>query len=192
MQQKWEDYYKTRAYFRLEPHPALIPFADKCASKGYRKMLDLGCGTGADMLALAEKGFEVTGVEFSPSAASNAEDLLQSKGFSAKVYVDNLFDKVTTFAQGEFPAIIAINSLEYTDLEVFTTSINEITRLLDSKGLFLLVVSSKDSPLGELGETEQIFFSEEQLGEIVSKHFRILDFFVDGNSCYCLILEKVN
>lgn len=191
MQKAWEDYYKSHNYFHLEPHESLPNFVQECESRGINKVLDLGCGAGIEILQLAEKGFDVTGVDFSPAAASNAEDLLQSKGLAGKVYVDNLFDKVTSFGQGEFPAIIAVNSLEYSDIETFRSTITQVSRILSEKGLFLLVVSSRESKV-KLEVSEQLFFSEEELTTEVRKRFNILDFYRDETEGLVTILEKIS
>jgi len=193
MQQTWENFYKAHNYFHLEPHEVLPAFADKCEAKKIDNILDLGCGAGTNILYLSERGFKVTGVDFSPAAASNAEDLLQSKDLTGKIYVDNLFDKVTTFSAEEFSGVIAINSLEYTDLSTFTTTIAEVARILSPNGIFLLAVSSKDTkPEVVVPPFEQLFFSEEQLTEIVCKRFSILDFMEDNNDSLVLILEKIS
>lgn len=191
MQQTWEAYYKAHNYFHLEPHESLQGFANECEKRGVFKVLDLGCGPGVDMLYLAEKGFDVTGVDFSPAAATNAEDLLQSKGFSSKVYVDNLFDRVTSFQSGEFQAIMAINSLEYTDVDTFSDAITQVARILGPKGLFLLVVSSSSSKV-DVAVSEQIFFKEEDLTAQLVKRFNVLDFYQDESDCYVAILEKIS
>ncbi len=189
MQRAWEDHYRAHNFFRMEPHESLPGFMSECNKRQFSKVLDLGCGTGADMLALAEKGFEVTGVDFSPSAASNAEDLLQSKSLPGKVFVDNIFDVVTTYLPNEFPAIMAINALEYTDYTSFQTALWEIARILDDKGLFLLVVSSQDTKV-DLEIPEQLFFKQQQLTELLGKRFNILDFTRDKKQSYSILMEK--
>ncbi len=189
MQDNWEQFYKSKNYFHLEPHEALDSFAQKCEDRGINEILDLGCGAGNDLLFLAEKGFLVTGVDFSPSACANAEDLLQSKNLPGKVYIDNLFDKVTTFGPEEFPAVIAINALEYTDETTFHTVISDISRILSEKGLFFLVVSSENSKI-DLEMSEQLFFTAEQLEQIVQKRFNVLDFMQDSKENLVYFLEK--
>ena len=189
MQSTWEEHYKSHNYFHMEPHEFLPAFANKCKSKNLQKVLDLGCGSGADILYLAENGFDVTGVDFSPSAASNAEDLLQSKNLPGKVYVDNLFDKITSFAEAEFEAVIATNSLEYTDVDTFKTAIRQIRDTLISGGLFFLVFSSKESKIS-LQVEEQFFLDGDELTAIVKPHFNILDMSMDNNDSYVLFLEK--
>jgi cyclopropane fatty-acyl-phospholipid synthase-like methyltransferase len=189
MQQRWEEFYKSHNYFHLQPHEALESFSQKSRSRDFNKILDLGCGSGKDLLFLAKRGFNVQGVDFSPAAAANAEDLLQSENLPGKVYVDNLFDKVTNFEENEFDAVVAINSLQYTDIQIFKTTIAEVSRILRDNGLFLLVVSSPESKL-QLEVEEQIFFEEEKLTSIVTKRFSILDFGQDKDKNYVAILEK--
>lgn len=189
MQTAWENFYKAHNYFHLEPHEALPGLASKAEQLNFYKLLDLGCGAGHDLLFLAEKGFEVTGVDFSPAAATNAEDLLQSKGYEGKVYVDNLFDRITTFSQEEFQVITAINALEYTDKETFTSALEQILEILAPKGLFLLVVSSTETPIS-LEMPEQLFFSREEISGMVNQHFNILDLSKDKNHCLVLLLQK--
>jgi cyclopropane fatty-acyl-phospholipid synthase-like methyltransferase len=201
MQQKWEEHYKSHNYFHLEPHESLPGFVNKCKQGKAQSVLDLGCGAGADILYLAKRGFDVVGVDFSPSAAANAEDLLQAKGFEGKVFIDNLFDKVTNFEKGDFDAIIAINALEYTDINTFEDAMKQISRILEEGGLFLLVVPSEKSQKekskdekskSELEISEQLFFNEEKITEIVSKRFSILDFYADKKENFVILLEKKN
>lgn len=189
MQSAWEEFYKAHGYFHLEPHEALPGLVAKAEQLNFYKLLDLGCGAGHDLLYLAERGFEVTGVDFSPAAVANAEDLLQSKGFSGKVYVDNLFDKITTYTPGEFQVIIAINALEYTDRSTFESALEQIVDALAAQGLFLLVVSSKDSPIIQ-EVPEQLFFNQEELTSLAGQHFNILDVAKDKNQCLVLLLQR--
>lgn len=189
MQSIWEEHYRKHQYFRLEPHEYLAGFSSKCKERGITKVLDLGCGAGQDLAFLGEQGFKVEGVEFSPAAAANAEDLLQSKNIEGKVWVDNLFDKITNFGPEEFPAVIAVNSLEYTDQQTFAASFAELGRILEHSGLLYLVVSSVESEV-ELEVQEQQFFTQDELTPIVSKRFSILDFVEDSRKNLVYTLEK--
>lgn len=43
-----------------------------CAAAGVRRVLDLGCGTGSHSLALAQRGYQVVGIDRSPAMLSRA------------------------------------------------------------------------------------------------------------------------
>lgn len=52
--------------------------------------LDLGCGVGREVIYLAQKGFEATGVDISPTAIGMARESAASQGVSARFVVDDL------------------------------------------------------------------------------------------------------
>jgi cyclopropane fatty-acyl-phospholipid synthase-like methyltransferase len=51
------------------------------------RALDLGCGTGTNVLTLAQHGWQVTGIDFAPKAISIARRKIQSANISANLYV---------------------------------------------------------------------------------------------------------
>jgi len=51
------------------------------------RALDLGAGTGTNMLTLARSGWQVEGVEYAIFAACRAMRKLKGEGFSAKIYI---------------------------------------------------------------------------------------------------------
>lgn len=55
------------------------------------RALDVGCGSGSDSLLLAEHGFEVTGVDFSPVAIDKARAAAEGRAGVSFVHAD-LFD----------------------------------------------------------------------------------------------------
>jgi hypothetical protein len=57
------------------------------------RVLDLGCGTGRAMLALGQCGYDVTGVDLSPSMLARAREKLDAEGLTnAKLVEGNLAD----------------------------------------------------------------------------------------------------
>ena len=62
------------------------------------KVLDIGCGEGADVVWLAEHGWEVTGVDISPTAIGRCERAAKNRGVAE--YVDL---KVMNIAEEEMP-----------------------------------------------------------------------------------------
>jgi SAM-dependent methyltransferase len=54
------------------------------------RILDLGCGPGADEEALAKAGYEVTAIDWSPSMVQQARARISDAGLSAKVSVQHL------------------------------------------------------------------------------------------------------
>ncbi|TQS46406.1 class I SAM-dependent methyltransferase [Cryptosporangium phraense] len=59
--------------------------AARLAGSGARRVVDLGCGAGADLIALARAGLDVTGVERDPVTAAVAAANVDALGLSARV-----------------------------------------------------------------------------------------------------------
>ncbi|AGG66634.1 class I SAM-dependent methyltransferase [Corynebacterium callunae] len=47
--------------------------------------LDIGCGEGADVVWLAKQGFQVTGIDFAPTAVARTKELVDANSLSAEV-----------------------------------------------------------------------------------------------------------
>jgi SAM-dependent methyltransferase len=56
------------------------------------RTIDLGCGTGANAVFLAQRGFEVTGVDFAASAVEKARRRANAAGVTVRFVVDDLTD----------------------------------------------------------------------------------------------------
>jgi SAM-dependent methyltransferase len=69
----WNSFYSERErVWSGKPNPALVREVETVAPA---RALDLGCGEGADAIWLAERGWTVTGVDFSSVAIGKARDL---------------------------------------------------------------------------------------------------------------------
>src|SRR5512139_2762941 len=54
------------------------------------RALDLGCGTGTNIISLAKNGWQVTGVDFASHAISIARRKAQSEGVTADLRVSDV------------------------------------------------------------------------------------------------------
>lgn len=54
-------------------------------------VLDLGCGTGADAVFLAQRGFDVTAVDFSPTAVERARTRAQNAAANVCFVLEDVF-----------------------------------------------------------------------------------------------------
>ncbi len=65
------------------------------------KLIDLGCGEGYNAMAMARRGYDVTGVDISPTIISNAQSMAQEQHLSVDFRVSNVLD-LEDFADGIF------------------------------------------------------------------------------------------
>ncbi|HEY5729227.1 MAG TPA: class I SAM-dependent methyltransferase [Anaerolineales bacterium] len=72
--------------------------------------IDLGCGTGANAIYLAQKGFEVTGVDFAEAAIEKAQARAKESGAQVNFIVDDLTD--LHHVSGTFDFLIDYGSLD--------------------------------------------------------------------------------
>ena len=86
----------------------------------YGKVLDVACGTGTQLVALAKKGYQVTGIDLSPDMLSKAKGKLQRYPNASLLcgdathmpFQDNAFDiSLITFSLHDMPEEIAIGVL---------------------------------------------------------------------------------
>lgn len=126
-------------YFRRPPWdtgvspPELIAFID---SHPPGRALDLGCGTGTNAITLAQRGWQVIGVDFVGRAVRAA----RRKARQARVQVDFRVDDVTRLrgVSGPFDLVLDIGCLHSLSPRQKAAYIENLPRLLAPQGTFLL------------------------------------------------------
>jgi SAM-dependent methyltransferase len=81
----------TTGWDRGGSSPALLTWLRTGALRPCRILVP-GCGRGHEVLALAEAGFEVTGIDYAPAAVQAVRDALAAHGLSATIQQADLFD----------------------------------------------------------------------------------------------------
>ena len=70
--------------------PELLDFIEKHPSTGsgrVQRAIDIGCGTGTNVITLAKAGWQVTGVDFIPRAIRMAKRKVKQAGIDAELYI---------------------------------------------------------------------------------------------------------
>lgn len=104
-------------------------------------LLDLACGTGELSIRLAERGFQVTGVDLSEDMLSVAQDKTMKKGQSI-FYMEQDMSKLEGLPSFDIIGVFC-DSLNYLQTEEqLIATFQGVHRHLDEKGLFIFDVHS--------------------------------------------------
>ncbi|MDO6674267.1 methyltransferase domain-containing protein [Tenacibaculum sp. 1_MG-2023] len=104
MKVTYDKYYQTENLFG-EPYTELIEFLANYPKKG--KLLDLGCGQGRDALALAQLGYNVTGIDNSKVGIAQMNEIGKTKNLDLVGIVADIYD----FEQFDEFEIILLDSM---------------------------------------------------------------------------------
>ena len=186
---KWDKFYNKRGRFFLMPHEYMGKVIRRFNELNIRRIIDLGCGSGRHLVYLADKGFFVDGIDFSPSAVELARKWLNQRGLKADISVSDIHQRLGFIKDEQYDAILGINSLHYIDIESFINTLSEINRILRTGGLLILSVPSEKAFVKD-EFTEQIYFKEKTIKTILEDKFRILDFTLDSRSNFFIIAQE--
>jgi len=121
-------YRVARMPWEIGPRPELVALVrDGVLTPG--RALDLGCGTGANSVFLAQHGFDVTGVDFAPAALAKAARAAETAG----VTVDLIEDDLTGLRRvsGPFDVLVdygTLDDLSRSDRDRYVRSVVPLAR----------------------------------------------------------------
>lgn len=98
-----------------------------------KTVLDLGCGTGENLVPLVKRGAEVIGIDISPDLVELARERLHSYGLTATLRDGSAYD--TGLADESVDVVFSMALLHHLDLP---PARNEVYRILRPGGLFIL------------------------------------------------------
>jgi len=136
----WDDMYKSGHYkqtWSLEfPSPELIGVLMALDMPKGSKCLDVGCGSGADLEHLAEKGFNTTGLDISPIAIDIVQKRLEAKNLKAKLLVGDILNM--DLGDEKFDFIADRGCLHHIENEKRTIYADVIEKAIKPGGYLLL------------------------------------------------------
>lgn len=142
--------------------PALLDFAQRNEWMG-RRILDLGCGTGAAMTWLAKRGYIVTGLDLSTQMLNVAQERIAAASLNQVSAQLRQQDIRQIDVQGEYDLVLAFNVLNeldsLRDLEAVLTGAH---RVLNQKRMLLFNVETLEGlASASVGhDAEQIMYDD--------------------------------
>jgi SAM-dependent methyltransferase len=147
MKNKWDEIYnkKKYSYYDLEkPYSGISNVISILKKRKCRNVLDLGCGSGRNLVPLAKSGFNVYGLDYSEKGISSARILLMKKSLGAKLSVADAFSRLP-YPGSFFDAVISIQVLSHSGEKGILHSVSEINRILKPGGLLFVTVPGRIS-----------------------------------------------
>jgi ubiquinone/menaquinone biosynthesis C-methylase UbiE len=135
-------------YFRQPPWdsgispPELLEFIE---THPPGRAIDIGCGTGTNVITLANSGWEVTGVDFAPRAIQIAKQKLKSVGVQAGLSVNDA-TKLHGIT-GPYDLALDIGCFHGIPQADKTKYLEQLDRILAPNGFWLMYGFFKPSPL---------------------------------------------
>ena len=128
--------------FRI-PHQELPKFTRLLKKQNAQNILDLGCGTGRDVIALAKDNFNVYGLDISKQAAKRTQQWLAEKNLSANIRIGNMHQSLP-YANNAFDGVISIKAMHHATVADIKKLISELERTMRQGGILMVEVPKKD------------------------------------------------
>lgn len=133
----WDSLYSNNYSIMEYPNDAYIRASYRLLDpQKNNKLLEIGFGSGADMLHNLKRGFECSGAEVSQEAIEITKKRVEEAGFNVDLRkIEG--NGILPFQDEEFDIVVAWQVLCYNNWDTFTTMRNEIDRVLRPNGIFL-------------------------------------------------------
>lgn len=136
----WEKLY-SEGHKLSYPNDVFVTITHRLLSpKDRPKVLDYGFGSGENVLYLAKRGFQVSGVEVSASALKTTASRLEEAGLKADLRL--LKDEKLPFEDASFDAAIPWQVLNYNTWESLARVVKELDRVLKPGGVFFAAINA--------------------------------------------------
>lgn len=148
------------------PRPQLVELIESGGIKP-GNALDICCGAGTNTVYLASKGFDATGIDISPRAIAIAEEKAKAAGVKIQFQVGNSVH--LPYNDGEFDLVYDMGCFHHIYPEDRKSYIAGVHRVLKDSGSYFMTCFSRRNG------SAWNHFTEEQLREIFSPFFNVID-----------------
>jgi len=143
--------YKTLGFAaqRFYPNEELLRFLGSyyfpisSADRKNIRILEVGCGSGANLWMIAREGFEAHGIDLSTEGLDLCRQMLDRWQVSASLRQGNM--TATGYPDAYFDAVLDVFSANCFDESNCSTFLDEVTRILKPSGRFFSYTPSKNN-----------------------------------------------
>jgi len=213
--EQWNKIYKEGSekytyYNFLEPHKDMPMICNFFEKRGIRKVLDLGCGAGRNLIYLAKKGFDVYGIDISPEGITVIQKILKNEKLTSSLKIGDVFKRLP-YPDDMFDAVVSVQVLQHGTEEKIKKAISEINRILRPGGIIFITLCGRYTKgkirkilvqtAKKIAQNTFVPTQGEEMGlthfiynkRLIFEHynnFRILKLWKDEKDYYCFIGES--
>lgn len=144
----WEKVFKDQEWGKYPPE-GLIRFIARnfyARDRTKVKILEVGCGPGANIWYMAREGFAVSGLDGSQAAIDRAKRRMEAEKLTADLRVGDIV--YLPYKNAEFDAVVDLGCLEHNSRADTEKILTEIARVLKQDGLLYSRTVAGDSYIG--------------------------------------------
>ena len=150
----WEMIFARDGWVFTEELPAQKEFTERFSQCGFRHVLDLGCGNGRHVVALASHGFEVIGLDISKIGLDLTQHWLKERGLSARLLQADTRHHLP-LRENVVEGLISTQVIHHACRAEVQLAIVEIHRVLKPGGLAFVTVPSGSRSQGKSQKIER-------------------------------------
>lgn len=150
--QTWEKVHQEKEWGKYPPEE-LIRFVARNYYKKQRdqvNILEIGCGTGANLWFVSREGMNAYGIDGSETAVKKAQARLESEGLQAEVIVGDVSQ--IAYVDNKFDSVLDIQCVVHNKMEGIKKIYQEIYRVLKPAGKFFSMAFATETLGYGLGE----------------------------------------
>lgn len=205
MTEQWDEIFKKHEDVFERSHEYMKKLSKKLKEMRFKRILDLGCGTGRHLLCLSKLGFDVHGINSSETGAKLSRKRLEEKNLKTNLKIGDIYDGLP-YPENFFDAIISTQVIHHSTIDKIRKLVKEIERVLKPIGLiFITVPKTKKTQRGAKkyrkivprtftpldGEEKGLphFYFNKKLIKKEFSNFNLKNIWIDSGLHYCFIGE---
>ncbi len=136
---QWENIYRQEGRIFTQVRPAVMRFAELLVQRARRRVLDLGCGNGLNLVYLARQGLAPAGLDNAPSGLRLSQEWLAEEGLEAPLILADIYHPLP-FQEAAFEAVLSTQVIHHARMAQVQAAAGELRRVVCPGGLLLVSV----------------------------------------------------
>jgi SAM-dependent methyltransferase len=151
--QPWDEIFRRSGRVFDSPAPVMHHVAEVLREHRCRRVVGLGCGSGRHTVFLAQRGFDVIGVDNSRTALNLSRQWLQHEGLRARLARAGM-RRTLPLSDGVCDGLVSTQVIHHARLATVRGTARELSRILRPGGILFVSVPSGTDPEDTFDEVE--------------------------------------